>query len=142
MSERERGRDSKDRQNWRLLDCAQYFEKVRAHSVSIPIGVRRFPIVGGKDAHTKTGTSLATVRLRVRTLRELLPITSITLKTTRSIFVIDHSKQSLCNEQDTRQWPTVISLALHACALALHSKACVGVTMALPLDTYHFLCGT
>ena len=29
----------------------------------------------------------------------------------------------------------VISLALHACALALHSKACVGVAMALPPDT-------
>ena len=44
--ERERERHSKDRQNWRLLDWAQYFEKVRAHSVSIPTGVRRFPIVG------------------------------------------------------------------------------------------------
>ena len=43
---RERERDSTDRQNWCLLDCAQYFEKVCAHSVSIPTGIRRFPIVG------------------------------------------------------------------------------------------------
>ena len=41
--ERERG--STDRQNWRLLDCKQDFEKVSAHSVSLPTGVRRFPIV-------------------------------------------------------------------------------------------------
>ena len=56
----------------------------------------------GKERSHKIRTSLATVRLRVRMRRELLPITSKTLKTTRSIFVIDHSKQSLCNEQDTR----------------------------------------
>ena len=96
--ERERERDSKYRQNWRLLDCAQYFENV--HSVS--------QLVSGdfqssrKGRSHKTRTSLATVRLRVRTRRELLPITSKTLKTTRWIFVINHSKQSLCNEQDTR----------------------------------------
>ena len=58
--------------------------------------------LSGKGRSHKTGTSLATVRLRVRTRRELLPITSKISKTTRSIFVIDHSKQSLCNEQDTR----------------------------------------
>ena len=56
----------------------------------------------GKDAHTKLVQAWLRLDLRVRTRRELLPITSKTLKTTRWIFVIDHSKQSLCNEQDTR----------------------------------------
>ena len=34
-------------------DCAQYFEKVRAHSVSIPTGVRPFPIVGERTLTPK-----------------------------------------------------------------------------------------
>ena len=51
----------------------------------------------GKGRSHKTGTSFATIRLRVRTRRDLLHNTCKTC----SIFVIDHSKQSLCNEQDT-----------------------------------------
>ena len=46
VSEWERERGSTDGHNWRLLDCNQDFEKVRAHSVSLPTGIRRFPIVG------------------------------------------------------------------------------------------------
>ena len=93
----------------------------------------------GKGRSHKIGTRLATVRLRVRTRRELLPVTSKTLKNTRLFFVIDHSKQSLCNEQDTRHSHFLSTARM---CLGAHSKACVGIAMALPLDTYHFLCGT
>ena len=87
-----------------MLDCDQDFEKVCAHSVSLPTGVRRFPS-SGKGRSYKNSLGLATILLCVRTPQKLLPkchgCNLQNLKTTRSICVIDHSKQSLCNEQDT-----------------------------------------
>ena len=109
VSEREReggggGGGSTDRQNWRLLDCDQDFEKFALTASAFR------PVSGdfqssGKGHSYKNWWGLATILLRVRTLPELLPICHgynlQNLKTTWSIFVIDHSIQSLCNEQDT-----------------------------------------
>ena len=135
-TQRERG--STDRQNWRLLDCAQYFEKVGAHSVSIPTGVRRFPIVGERTLAQnwyKLGCGLTLRPDATRAFAQNLQ----NLENHTIDFRDRPLKQSLCDEQDICHSHF---LTTARCALALHSKACVGVAMELPLDTYPFLCGT
>ena len=87
---------STDRQNWRLLDGAQHCEDVCADSDSLPAGVRRFPIVVKRTiAHEVVwfGCSSAPRPDATRVFAHIS-------KTTRSISVIDHSKESLFNGQD------------------------------------------
>ena len=97
----------------------------------------------GKDARTKTGNVWLQFYSASGRYESSCPYAlAITSKTWKL-----HGRFSWSTIQNkacamSKILVTVISLALHACALALHSKACVGVAMALPVDMYHFLCGT